>query len=207
MHNKLYDSITTTSKFFITAFIVLIFIISKSIYIMLFAPLLVIYLLLVNSEKLDKYFRLLKNYLIILLLMLIIILIVTGLNLIIILKYVVIVMLIALFILDLNFENTNGLIYKIIRSKYISYKITLFLYYINTIFMSKDEIRNFQAETGYIQRKGIFTRLEYAKYKRDKLDNNFKNSFYTIKLERVNFISLFLFAFFLFLFIIVLIRK
>ena len=210
MHNKIYDGITLFAKFFIMIFIILMFIITKSIYINLFVPLLVIYIILINSEKLNKYLRILKNYLILNILILIILMLIFGIKLILIYKFIVIILLIDLFILELNFQNTNSLIYKIIRNKYISYRITLKLYYINSIFMSKDEIREFQEERGikkYGLRHRLFARLEYAEYKKNKFDSNLKTNFYVINIERTNLLSIFLFVFFLFLLIIVIIRK
>lgn len=199
MHNKLYDDMTIFTKFFTTIFIIVMFIITKSIYINLFTTLLVIYLIVINDYKLNKYFKILKNYFFINVLIFIVLGIILGFSLLYIYKFIVILLLVDIFVLQLDFVKTNTLIYRIIRSEYVSYKITLFLYYINTIFMSKDEIDN--------RKYGLLDCFEYAKYKRNKLDNNLKTNFYVIRKEKTNFLSIALFIFFLALLIIVIIRK
>ena len=200
MHNKMYDDITIFTKFFVMIFVILIFIISKSIYMALFTPLLLIYLLIINSERINKYLRQLRNYLLLLILILIILLLIFGISFMFIYKYIVIVLLINIFVLELSFEKTNTLIYRIIRSRYLSYAITLRLYHFNCIFSSKDELDS-------RMRYSLITRLVYAKHKTQKLDKNLKTNFYTIKNERTNLLSVVLFIFFLFLLIIVIIRK
>lgn len=210
MHNKVYDDITILTKFFITIFIFLMFIFTKSIYINLFVILFILYLIILNDFRLNKYLKLLKNYLILDLLIFIILLLFIKFSFILIFKYVFIVLLISLFVLELNFEKTNTLIYKLIRNKYVSYRITLYLYYFNSIFSSKDEIRAFQKERG-IKKYGFkyrfLARFEYAKYKCQKLDNNYKTSFYDIQKEKTNILSLVMFIIFAVLLIIVIIRK
>ena len=210
MHNKLYDNMTILSKFLITILVVAMFIITKNIYIILFTSLLSIYLMILNSYRIKRYFKLLRNYLLIILIGLLILILISGFNLLYIFKYIIIVLIINSFVLELNFDKTNTLIYRIIRSKYISYKITLFLYYINSIFASREDIIKFQKNRGkkkYGLRYRLFARIEYAKYKKNKLDNNYKTSFYCIKREKSNLFSVIMFLFFVFLLIMVIIRK
>lgn len=210
MHNKLYDKMTILSKFLITTLIVIMFIITKSIYIILFTFLLALYLMLLNNYRLNRYFKILRNYLIPLLMVLIILIILKGFNLAIIFKYVTIILIINSFILELDFEKTNTLIYRIIRIKYLSYRITLFLYYINSIFSSREEIIEFQKQYSrkrYCIKYRLFARIEYARYKTNRLDNNYKTSFYTIKGEKSNLLSIVMTIFFVFLLIMVIIRK
>ena len=209
MHNKLYDEITILTKFLLTIFIVVIFIMTKSIYLKLFVPILVVYLLLVNSNKLKKYFRLIKNYLIIDILIFVIIGLLLGFSLMLLYKYIIIMLLIKMFILELTFEKTNTLIYKIIRHKYFSYRITLKLYYFNTIFMAKDEMSEFKKKSGTDNRirHGLLSRLEYADYKTTRLDSNLKSNFYTVQNEKANLLSVILFVLFLVVLILVIVRK
>ena len=64
MHNKIYDDITILAKFLITILIIVMFIITKSVYIILFTFFLELYLLLLNNYRIGKYFKILRNYLI-----------------------------------------------------------------------------------------------------------------------------------------------
>ena len=210
MHNKIYDDITILAKFLITILIIVMFIITKSVYIILFTFFLELYLLLLNNYRIGEYFKILRNYLILILIGFIVLLLFKGFNILYVFKYLVIILLINFFVTELNFEKTNTLVYKIIRSKYISYKITMLLYYINSIFSSRAEIVKFQKERSrkrYGIKYRLFARIEYAKYKANKLDNNYKTSFYTIKNEKCNLISVVMTIFFIFLLVMVIIRK
>lgn len=209
MHNKLYDDITIFAKFLLTILIVVIFIMTKSIYLKLFVPILVIYLLLINSGKLKKYYRLIKNYLLIDIIIFVIIGLLLGFSLLLLYKYIIIMLLIKIFELELTFERTNTLIYKLIRHKYFSYRITLKLYYFNAIFMGKDEMIEFKKKSGTDNRirHGLLSRLEYADYKTTRLDSNLKSNFYTVKNERTNLLSVILFVLFLIVLILVIVRK
>ncbi len=210
MHNKIYDDITILAKFLIMLLIIAMFLITKSTYIVLFTFFLTIYLMLLNNYRIKKYFKILRNYLILILIGFVLVLIFKGLNLLPIFKYVVIILLINFFVLELDFDRTNTLFYKIMRSKYLSYKVTLFLYYINSIFSSREEIVNFQEERSkkrYCIKYRLFARIEYAKYKKERLDSNYKTSFYTIKNEKCNLVSVIMTIFFIFVLVMVIIRK
>ena len=74
----------------------------------------------------------------------------------------------------------------------------------------RDELIKFQNERGerkYGFKYGFLTRRDYAKYKTNNIDSNFKTNFYKVKAERTNFISVFLVMFFIFILVMAIIRK
>lgn len=215
MQNKYYDSITTLGHFILTILVITIFIMTKSNYLIAFSILLPIYLILLNYNSINRFLNVLKNYSIIYIIAFIIyILVIRHITLFIIIKYLVIILLINNFIYRLSFKKVNSMFYKLLilfpNRDILSYKITLKLYYINKLFMSRDEIAKFQSERGerkYGIRYGLLARREYASYKTDNLDNNLKTNFYKINVERCNFITLFLIMLFILVLVLVIIRK
>ena len=215
MQSRLYDSITVLSHFIAMILIIVIFLITDSIYLLLFTALLPIYLILLNIDNIGRYFRYLKNYAIILILIfLIIILITRHITFLLVFKYIVIVLILNNFISRLTFVKTNTLLYRLLfllpRRDIISYKLTLKAYYINSIFMSKDEIAKFQEERNNRRRGlkyGLLSRIEYAEYKKDKLDSNLKTSFYKIEREHTNLLSILNVLLFVIILIVSIIRK
>lgn len=215
MQSRLYDSITILSHFIAMILIIVIFLITDSIYLVLFTALLPLYLILLNLDNVDRYFRYLKNYLIVtLLIFLIIILITRHITFMLVFKYIIIVLIVNNFISRLTFVKTNTLLYRLLfllpRKDIISYKLTLKLYYINSIIMAKDEITKFQEERNNRRRGlkyGLLSRIEYAEYKVDKLDSNLKTSFYKIEREYPTLLSVLNVLLFTIVLIVSIIRK
>ena len=215
MQSRLYDSITVLSHFIAMILIIVIFLITNSIYLILFTALLPLYLILLNLDNVDKYFRYLKNYVfIILLIFLLIVLITRHITFMLVFKYIIIVLIVNNFISRLTFKKTNTLLCRLLfllpGRDIISYKLTLKLYYINSIFMSKDEIAKFQEERNNRRsglRYGLLSRIEYAEYKRDKLDSNLKTSFYKVERENPTLLSVLNVLLFIIILIVLIIRK
>ena len=129
-------------------------------------------------------------------------------------KCVVTILFINIFVTELTFEKTHSIIYKLIYivpgSDYISYKLSLMLYYFNTIFMSKDDIAYFKMMRGtnkYGVRYGLLPRIEFAKSKKNELDSNLKLNFYKPKYERTNLLSVVLLLLVVYTLVLVIIRK
>ena len=215
MQSKLYDSITILSHFIAMILIIVIFLITDSIYLILFTALLPLYLILLNLDNVGRYFRYLKNYLIVILLIFLIIFLITRhITFMMVFKYIIIVLIVNNFISRLTFEKTNTLLYRLLfflpRRDIISYKLTLKLYYLNNIFMSKDEIAKFQEERNNRRRGfkyGLLSRIEYAEYKADKLDSNLKTGFYKIEREYPTLLSVLNVLLFTVVLIVSIIRK
>lgn len=210
MHNKIYDDITMFTKFFALIFIIVSFIISNSIYIVLFTTLLVLYLFILNISRLKEYLKLIKSYIIPILIVFIIIILLSGIRFIPIYKYIIIILLVHFFMIDMTFEKTHMLIYKIIRHKFISYKITLFLYRMHIMATSKEDIdkmRNKRDKKKLYFKRYLLVRMQYAKEKTSKLDYNLKTNYYTVTKQKTNLISIVTFILFLYILIIVIIRK
>ena len=210
MHNKIYDDITIFTKFFALIFIIISFIISNSVYIALFTTLLVLYLFILNIGRLKRYLKLIKSYIIPILIGLIVIILFAGIKLIPIYKYMIIILLVHFFMIDMTFEKVHTLIYKIIRHKYISYKIALFLYRIHIMITSKEDIdkmRNKRDNKRLYFKRYLLVRMQYAKEKTTKLDYNLKANYYTVTKQKSNLISIVTFILFLYILIIAIIRK
>lgn len=215
MQSRLYDSMTILSHFIAMILIIVIFLITDSIYLVLFTALLPLYLILLNLDNVDRYFRYLKNYAFILIIILLLIILITKhITFMLVFKYIIIVLIVNNFVSRLTFVKTNTLLYRLLfllpRKDVISYKLTLKLYYINSIFMSKDEIARFQEERNNRRRGlkyGLLSRIEYAEYKTDKLDSNLKTSFYKIEKEYTNLLSVLNVLLFTIVLIVSIIRK
>lgn len=214
MHDKLYDNIDILTKFFLTILISVIFNITSSKLLIVAASLLTVYLLLLNIDNFSKYFRILKNYIFLILIISIVYFIIIGFTPFLLFKCVVTILFINVFISNLTFERMHSILYKLIyiipESEYVSYKLVLQLYYFHTIFMSKDDIAYFKVMRGanrYGFRYGLLPRIEFAKNKRNELDNNLKLNFYKPKYERTNLLSVILLLLVIYTLIIVIIRK